>query len=457
MATRKKDWRAPSQRSPYDPLSKRNRPVIEKPRQPEVKCEDPSAAQASDCTCPICRPPTINDAGGPAGFRPATQAAGTAQSEFIAWATRNIARQIIGPGVAMPSTKSAAIEAEEKAREPVKQFLFKATAKVGWSDIIGNEEAHRAMREAIELPVKHRDLHTFYGKKPTKGILLCGPPGCGKTMFGKAAASVLGELHGVEASLLHVKATQLQTPFVGQTEAMIRCIFAYARAYWARYGHQLVVFIDEADAILPSRDGAGGRRALPWEESNVSTFLTEMDGLEESGALVILGTNRPHVIDAALLRDGRCDRKIVVQRPTEDAARQILAKSLAGAPVIGDAAALVDVAMSEFFSPLRHLLQIKTDKGLDYLCLGDIVSGAMMVGLVERAKSNALHRDLAAGSRSGITAIDMQAAVDQVMAENTGRPDFYALEEKLKRIGAKEVELIEVRPQIRHAGSGTLQ
>lgn len=349
-------------------------------------------------------------------------------------------------------------ETEREAREPIEKFLLKTDHQIDWSDVVGNEDAHKAMIEAIEFPVKHKGLYAFYGKRPTKGVLLKGPPGCGKTMFGKAAASILAKMHGTKApSMISVKATELQQPFVGQTERLIRQIFAYARAFKALHGHQLVVFIDEADAILPSRDGVGGRRALPWEESNVSTFLTEMDGLEESGALVILATNRPHAIDVALLRDGRCDRQITVRRPTETAARVIFAKCLEAAPVIGDKTSLVDLAMFEFFSPLRHLMKVKTSRGTDYLNLGHTVSGAMMVGLVERAKASAFHRDIAGGTQTGITDADILAAIDTLTEEARGKPDIYALQDLAENLGVDIIELQSAKAEVKIAASGTLQ
>lgn len=370
-----------------------------------------------------------------------------------------------------PSTrnpKQALIDAERRAREDVKDYILDTTLHVSWEDIAGNEEAHRAMIEAIEFPIKHAKLYKFYGKKPTKGILLMGPPGCGKTMFGKAAAGVMSKLYGGKATMLAINATELQSPYVGQTEKKISQIFAYAKAYKALHGHQLIVFMDEADAILPNRNGGGmGRSVAGWEESNVATFLTEMDGLEDSGALIILATNRPEAIDGALLREGRIDRKIVVKRPDEAAARVILTRAMRNAPTNvvmvnpnyrgldeGGMITVVDVGVRELFDTQRHLMTVKSTKGKDYLRLSDVVSGAMIVGLVERAKASAFHRDIAQGTMTGITVDDMYAAVEQVMAEQLERPDFYALTELAKRINAPVLELDRVqKPEIKWGGT----
>lgn len=423
--------------------------------QPQQDYCKPGAVQGcGDPNCDICLPSNGRGGGALGG-----SGGGRSSSEWVIDASALRSAYIsFGSSSGTNSRRSSSVEeAEQAARSKVEKFLLKAELQTEWGDIIGNEDAHRAMIEAIEFPIKHKELFKFYGKRPTKGILLSGPPGCGKTMFGKAAATVIAKLYGKSSSaLLSVKATELQTPYVGQTEEIIRNIFAYARAYKARYGHQLVVFIDEADAILPSRDGIGTRRALPWEESNVSTFLTEMDGLEESGALVILATNRPHAIDSALLRDGRCDRKIVVRRPNEEAARVIFTKGFATAPVIGDRDYLIAYAMNEFFSPLRHLINVKTSRGTDFLNLAHIVSGAMMVGLVERAKAHAFHRDIAHSTKSGITEIDILAAIDAVAEENRGKPDIYALQEFAESLGQEVLELSPSRPEIKFAGA-TLQ
>jgi SpoVK/Ycf46/Vps4 family AAA+-type ATPase len=377
------------------------------------------------------------------------------------WMERMLLENLVAPGLHTEavSGRSSLEQAEVEARRPVEQYLLKGKLKVDWRDVVGNEEAHRAMIEAIEFPIKHKELFKFYGKKATKGILLSGPPGCGKTMFGKAAASVIGQLSGKEASMLSINATELQKPYVGQTEEIIRQLFAYAKAYKALYGHSLVLFIDEADSILPRRDAAG-RGVARWEESNVSTFLAEMDGMEESGALVILATNRPEAIDPAILRDGRIDRKIVVKRPDERAALTILSRAMADAPIhdtttkLNARTYLVEFAINELFSPLRHIVKVKTERGVDYMTLGDVVSGAMVVGLVERAKASAFHRDISSGTKSGITEADMLHAIETVMAEQMSLPDVYALTELAQRLKSPVLELDRVhQPELKYAGT----
>lgn len=354
-------------------------------------------------------------------------------------------------GSAGRDTRREQLEAEERRLRPsVEKWLLKSSPGVAWDDVVGNDTARQHLVEAIEDPVRHADLFRHYGKKPTAGVLLYGPPGCGKTMFGKAAASVLARLHGARtASLLSLKGPEIQSPYVGVTEDRIRSVFAYARAYKALHGHPLVIFIDEADAILPSRDGAGGRQIYGYEESQVATFLTEMDGLEASGALVILATNRPEAIDAAILRDGRCDRKIRVERPTRVAAATILQRALIGVPLasvtlsafgeppLGKMSAthepyrptieehvrgeLALTVADAVFAPEQVVAALATDAGPRFVRLSDIVNGAMLVGIVEQAKGNAFRRDLAAGGApTGLTREDLEQAVISVVSQNRG-------------------------------------
>lgn len=337
-----------------------------------------------------------------------------------------------------PSFASAPPQDEEynKLRTKVEKYLLQADHTVGWDEVIGNDTARTALLEAIEYPVKHAELYQHYGMKLSKGCMLFGPPGCGKTMFGKAAASALSKLHGKAVELLLINGPSIQTPFVGQTEAIIRDIFAYARAYKKKHGHQLVIFIDEADAILPSRDGRPD-----WNASNVATFLTEMDGMEDSGAFVMLATNRPNVLDAALLRDGRCDRKIKVERPSHMAAVTILERAVAGMPSVESFPELAAKTV-EYMTRPDHALEVLVhpETLIEYrFTLAHILNGAMVVGLANRAKGIAFRRDLATGTRSGVCAADMMQAVDEVFEENKGLNHTYALGEWVATLAAEVI------------------
>lgn len=328
------------------------------------------------------------------------------------------------------------------AREPIEQYILTTAQSTSWSDIVGNEAAHEALREAIEAPVLERDLYEYYGMKPPKGVLLFGPPGCGKTMFAKAAATAIGSLYKSDASeVVLLKGAQLQKPYVGETEKLIRQIFAYAREYAAYHKHPLVIFVDECETFLPDRT-ARTRRVAPWEESNVATLLAELDGLESLGAFLILATNRPEALDEALLRDGRCDRKIKVERPSRLACEAILRKTLAEVPTKADRETLVFAAIESFYDPHYvihegHILigetsggetRIRKDIAKNFL-LEHIISGAMITSVAARAKSFAFRRDRTAKTRSGITTQDIVSAVREIYEENRGLEHSFAINE----------------------------
>lgn len=344
---------------------------------------------------------------------------------------------------------NAALTAERQQRSRVNEYLVAIPpAASSFDDIVGNRAAVEAMVEVVELPQRHGALYRAYGIRGSKGVLLHGPPGCGKTMLARAAAATIaGSNERADGKLLLVKGPELQTKWVGETEAIIRNIFAYAKAYRRRFRRPLMIFIDEADALLPARGGTGSRPTYGYEESAVATFLAEMDGLEESGAFVVLATNRPDAIDEALLRDGRCDRKIRVERPREEEVRELLRRGLAASPLAeGESAErLASCATEQLFDPLRRLLTIRTDRGTDWLCLSSIVSGALVVGIVDKAKTIAFQRDVAAAATvpSGIGPADLEAAIDMVTRENSALGHADAVFEFVQKIGAEEIIAVE--------------
>lgn len=327
----------------------------------------------------------------------------------------------------------------DQAREAVAKWIHKAPEQ-SFDDIVGNDEALEQIRDAIQAPVLHKDLYAAYGMKMPKGALLSGPPGCGKTMFARAAASEMRRLYGKEVEFISISGSELQSPYVGVTEGHIKAIFTFAREYKAYHKHPLLVFMDEADAILPDRTGRI-RKVASWEESNVATFLAEMDGIHESGAFVMIATNRPEVIDQAVLRDGRCDFKIVVKRPTQDAIETIIRRSFTGVPMKDtDVETLVFTATECLFDPARviayahaigldHENQKVVDRGTRDFLLEHIVSGAMATSIPGRAKRHAFARDKATGIVGGVTVEDVIAAVGDLYEENKGLDHSFALEE----------------------------
>ncbi len=323
-------------------------------------------------------------------------------------------------------------------------FAFTAETGITWDDIGGLEEAKKDVREAVELPHIRPDLFAFYRKKLIKGILLSGPPGCGKTMLGKAVASALARIYSRGAStngFIYIKGPEILDRFVGATEAAIRNIFAVARRHKEESGYPAVVFIDEADALLSKR---GSGISSDIEKTIVPMFLTEMDGLQESGALVILATNRPDVLDPAVVRDGRIDRKIKIDRPTAVAAQAILELNLNRVPLYNgySRTELAELGSRELFAAHRVLYQVRTSDGvLHDFTLGDVVNGGMVAGVVEQATSIAMQRDLLSGRTEGLRRDDLIAAVNRVEEENRDLNHADELAEFASGLGAAVAEV----------------
>ncbi len=243
---------------------------------------------------------------------------------------------------------------------------------VSWDDVGGLENVKRELREAIEDPITYRELYKTFGHKPPKGILMWGPPGTGKTLLGRACATSLAKMHGASArssGFVFSKAADLLDKFIGESEAAIRKLFDTTRRHFAEFGYPAILFIDEADAVL------GRRGNSPFDgisKTIVPMFLAEMDGVDhETGALVILTTNRPDMLDPAIIRDGRIDRRILVPNPSPIEALEIVKIHLRGRPLESNELAEVIVRR---------------------LATGQEVSGAQLAGAVARIVAHALRR-----------------------------------------------------------------
>lgn len=300
---------------------------------------------------------------------------------------------------------------------PARENVFSTEPPiVSWSDIGGQSEAKHALIEAVELPLLHPEIFSHYNKKPTKGILLSGPPGCGKTMLGRAVATAVAM--GGKGAFFSVKGPEVLDSYVGATEANIRELFASANKHKAKTGVNAVIFIDEADALLgnrATRHGVGG-----MERTVVPAFLAEMDGLEESGAIVILSTNRPESLDPAIVRDGRMDRRIHVNRPSMDEMREIFGIYLSRVPLDKGLSAeeAAEFANTAFFSKSLLIHEVQTSSNVIPFMLSSLASGAMAAGIVERAISYALHRDIESSEKTGIRMSDIERAIYQSRTEN---------------------------------------
>jgi proteasome-associated ATPase len=300
-------------------------------------------------------------------------------------------------------------------------FAFTGETSVSWEDIGGLRDAKEQMIEAIELPHKHPDLYKKYGKKPIKGVLLYGPPGCGKTMLAKATATALSKVHGQKTStgFIYVKGPEILSKFVGTSEATIRGLFERAREHKKKHGYPAVLFVDEADAIL-SRRGTGISSDI--EKTIVPMFLAEMDGMDDSGAVVLLATNRPDVLDPAVVRDGRVDRKVRVTRPEVDGAAEIFSLNLKGKPLIDHTPKeYARFCAGELYADKHELYEINLRSGNTLkVKLSHLVNGAMIAGVVDQATTLAMRRDIAHSGKGkcGLTKEDATEAIASLLKQN---------------------------------------
>lgn len=301
----------------------------------------------------------------------------------------------------------------QKVARAKPRFALDGGTGIAWHDIIGLDAAKRTLRDAIEFPVKHGDTLRRWHRKPMKGIALDGPPGCGKTMLAKAAATAIAELYDAAAAasgFIYVKGPEILNKWVGESESTIRGLFTAARKHKARHGYPSVLFIDEADAVLRKR---GTGRSSDMESTIVPMFLAEMDGLEESAALVLLATNRIDVLDPAILREGRIDRKLMIGRPDEQTAGLMFVHYMKALPMEAD------VDMREVALTAAHAIFVGDNYPLgDKRQLRDEISGAMIAGIVERATDMAIGREVESGAATGLSWRDMEMATAMVWQEH---------------------------------------
>ncbi|MGB8359821.1 MAG: proteasome ATPase [Acidimicrobiia bacterium] len=351
---------------------------------------------------------------------------------------------------------------EKLERPEVEELVLEEVPDITYKEVGGLAEQIEMIRDTVELPYLHRDLFREYELEPPKGILLYGPPGCGKTLIAKAVANSLAkkvsETTGnpdVRSYFLNIKGPELLNKWVGETERQIRLIFQRAKEK-SDEGVPVIVFFDEMDSLFRTR---GTGISSDVESTIVPQLLSELDGVEALKNVVVIGaSNREDLIDPAILRPGRLDVKIKINRPNPVAATEIFRIYLTDeTPLdpeeIGDRApaeaigAMIEATVAGMYSEEKEneFLEVTYANGdRETLYFKDFASGAMIENIVRRAKKDAIKRQIATGT-GGVRQDDLIAAIKQEFREHEDLPNTTNPDDWAKISGKKGERIVYVR------------
>ena len=357
---------------------------------------------------------------------------------------------------------------ERLPRPEVEELVLEEVPDISYEDVGGLDDQIEAIVDAVELPFLHQRLFADYRLPAPKGILLYGPPGCGKTLIAKAVANSLATKvaevsgdHEARSYFLNIKGPELLNKYVGETERQIRLVFQRAREK-SEEGWPVIVFFDEMESLFRTR---GSGISSDMESTIVPQLLAEIDGVETLKNVIVIGaSNREDLIDPAILRPGRLDVKIKIERPNEASAASIFSRyltsdlpldqgevqSLGGGDPDKAVLAMIERTVEEMYrdDEANHFLEVTYQGGdKEIMLFKDFASGAMIENIVRRAKKLAIKRVIAGGD-GGICTNDLLASIRQEYKEHEDLPNTTNPDDWAKISGKKGERIVYVRTLI---------